>query len=188
MQQWRFGRGMFSLIAILVVATSLIMLGCPGDDGGEEEQTVEGTAEQAQELQGKSLTFNGSLIDPALAGQQVTVAFGNATGSTLPFTMTIGDTTLEGTATVSSITFVILRILVRGVLDPDGEVIINGVRFSVNAPLVFDLQITVDANGVTTIVITNPRTGASVTFEFERGETGSTGTTGSPSGPGGVQL
>jgi hypothetical protein len=187
MQQWRFGRGMFRLIAILMVTTALIMLGCSSDD--DEEQVVNDPAQQARELAGKTIQFDAGFIDPALAGQQAILEFGAATGNTVTFTLTIGATSMEGTATLASIDLLFQRMFVNGVLDADGVVTINTVVFQTgpDGVLRFDIEIVVDEDGTVTITITNPRTGETLVAVFEPGQTGTTGTTGSPGGPGGVQ-
>jgi hypothetical protein len=187
MQQWRFGRRMYSLITILMVTAALIISGCSGDD---DEEVVNDPAQQARTLAGKTIQFDAGFIDPALAGQQAVLVFGAATGNTVTFTLTIGGTTrLEGTATLASIEFEFLRIFVNDVLEADGEVTINGFVFLTgpNGVLVFDIEIVIDEDGTVTITLINPRTGAELVAVFEPGQTGTTGTTGSPGGPGGVQ-
>jgi hypothetical protein len=188
MQQWRFGRGMYRLIAILIVTTALITLGCSSDD--DDEEVVNDPAEQARTLAGRTIEFDASFIDPALAGQQAVLVFGAATGNTVTFTLTIGGTTrLEGTATLASIDLLFQRIFVNDVLDADGVVTINGVVFQTgpNGVLRFDIEIVIEPDGTVTITMANPRTGAELVAVFEPGQTGTTGTTGSPGGPGGVQ-
>ena len=188
MQQWRFGRGMYRLIAVLMVTTALIMSGCSGDD--DEAQVVDDPAQQARTLAGKTIQFDAGFIDPALAGLQAVLEFGAATDdNTVSFTLTIGGTTsLEGTATFASIDLLFESIFVNDVVEADGVVTINGVIFQTgpNGVLRFDIEIIIEPDGTVTITLINSR-GEELVAVFEPGQTGTTGTTGSPGGPGGVQ-
>jgi hypothetical protein len=99
MQQWHFSRALFSLIAILVMAASLTVLGC-GDDDDDDEEFVDISA--LSEVAGRTFTFPGTYFNTALTNQTVTVAFANSVNAAgqLPYTMSSGNTQVQGVATI----------------------------------------------------------------------------------------
>jgi hypothetical protein len=181
MQHWRFGRVMFSLLAILVMVVSLNILGCSDDDDGEGEQDV-----TAADLENFRFTMDAGIIDPALAGQQIVLAFGEADGNELRFTITglrddfRNPVGIGGNAVVESVDFFITVLTLAG--EQVEAVTINGKTFVVDANnAAFTLDITIERVGDDIIIrITNPDIpGLVVTFIFREGDTGATGATGS---------
>jgi hypothetical protein len=183
MQHWRFSRVMFSLIAVLVMAVSLNVLGCSDDgdddDGGEQDIT-------AGELANRSFTIpDAGVIDPAFAGQQAVLAFGDAAGNLVTFTITgleddqNNPVGMAGNAVVASVEFFLTQIVVNEQLAD--SVIIGGKTFVTSLTtraFILDITIELDENGNVIIRIANPVTGVVVRFVFRPGDTGATGTTG----------
>jgi hypothetical protein len=169
MQQRRFGRVMLSLVAVLVMAASLTIFGCSDDDENDN----------ARLLENRTLRFDGALLDASLAGTDWVLEFGTANGDQVPFTLTSGIVEISGTATVNSIDFEIEAILVGDV--PVSEITIGDKTFRVGDIFTLDAEFIVEGDTVT-IILTNPDTGVSVTFEFPPGVNDVTGTTGSTGG------
>jgi hypothetical protein len=157
MQQRHFSRVLLSLLTILVMAASLAVLGCDGDDEGFQDAELD-------DLAGRTFTFPGEFFNAGLAGRTVTVVFGAVNNDRLPFTLTVtppgapaGQAT--GIATSGTIT-----------LDLDQPLTVAGVTLDVIA----DLDVTTDG---TNIEWTNPQTNVTVNTPAGGG-TGTTGTTG----------
>ena len=175
MRQRNFRRSLLDLIAIAGLIFLLSLVGCPDDDGGGDE------LDDATDLSGR--TFNNldlGVIDTNLEGETGTLEFGPAVGNTLPFTLTIGNDTIGGTATVATIEFSIVRI--NGSDTGGTSVIIPGqpedVEFTVGDTFQVDAEISEDG-AQQTITLSNPDTGFSQDFVFDNpDDTGSSGSTG----------
>jgi hypothetical protein len=159
-------------MALLVLICSLALVGCDDDGGGDDLE--------ATDLAGRTFTFSAGALNENLANQQATLVFGAAvTEDTLPFTLTIAGNTITGTATVTSIEFMIVAI--NGSTTGDTSVTIDGdpedVVFTVGDEFEIDAEIDRqdDADIITFI---NPDTGDSIDFVFPPGSTGATGSTG----------
>lgn len=174
MRQRNFRRSFLGLMALLVLVFSLALVGCDDDGGGGEDL-------EATDLAGR--TFNNldlGVINSNLEGQTGTLAFGAAVDDTLPFTLTIGANTIRGTATVSSIEFLIAAI--NGNTTGGTSVTIPGdpneVTFTVGDTFEVDADIETDGDRQI-ITFTNPNTDFSQDFTFDTPQdTGATGSTG----------
>jgi hypothetical protein len=183
MQHWRFGRVLYSLGLVLFLALSLTLLGCPDDGGSGGSGNVEDDPEaQAEFLEGRTLTFDASVIDPDLAGVNTVLAFGTANGADVDFNMGLAGNELEGTGTLSSLDLAI-EIIRNAAGQTVTTITINGVVFTVNQVLGFDIEFSEDGDTVM-ITLINPTTGATAVFTFVGDQTGSTGTTGGQGGGG----
>jgi hypothetical protein len=88
--------------AILAMATTMVMIGCPG--GSDESQVdLQGreialNSANVEALHGETFTFpDGAVFDPSLAGRQVTLAFNAGAGGGTEFALT--DTITGNVAT-----------------------------------------------------------------------------------------
>jgi hypothetical protein len=159
MQQWRLGRLMYSLLIVLFLSATLTMIGCPDDDDDDDDLG----AQQAQQLENRTLTFDAALFDPALAGLPAVLSFGEATENQLPFDLLLAGNNMGGTATAESLTLLIETITLPDGQTPATSVTINGVTFTVNQQILLDLVIE-EVNGELRITLSNPRTGFTVTL------------------------
>jgi hypothetical protein len=164
MQLRHFRTGLSILVVMLVMAASLVVLGCSDDD--DEDFQDAGLAD----LAGRTFTFPATFFtsNAAVATQTVTVTFANTTNAAgaLPFTMTFGNTTGTGVATVGTIT-----------LTLNQPLIVLGVNLGTTFPnLVVEVN---QEDNTITIRWFNPATNVTITFTFTLGgPTGATGTTG----------
>jgi hypothetical protein len=173
MRQRNFRRSFLGLMALLALVFSLALVGCDDDGGGGDDL-------EATDLAGRTFNFPGlGALNPNLANVPATLVFGAAVGDTLPFTLTVAGNTIRGTATVTSIEFLIVEIngsITAGTFvtingDPDDVTFTVGDTFEIDA----DIERRDDADIIT---FSNPDTGDSIDFEFPPGETGATGSTG----------
>jgi uncharacterized protein YaiE (UPF0345 family) len=174
MRQRNFRRSLLDLLAIAGLIFLLSLVGCPDDDGGDDDLEV-------TDLSGR--TFNNlalGVIDENLEEQTGTLEFGPAVNEIVPFELSIGANSIVGTATVSTIEFSISEIneddtggaavTIPG--DPDD------VTFTVGDTFQVDAEISTDGDEQT-ITFSNPDTSFSQDFIFDNpNDTDSTGNTG----------